>query len=88
MIESVSADILATGDDASLHAQSLGVGANLEGHPALQTEVRDDATALAEDALAVAVVDEHHRIVIVCELGNLVKQRDVAVHAEHAVGDD
>ena len=88
MIECVPADVLGACDDAALDAQCLGVRANLEGDSSLQSEVRDYPAAISEDPFAVAVVDEDHGVVLLGELGYLVQPCDVAVHTEHAVGDN
>ena len=46
------------------------------------------AAARAERAERVRLVDEHAHVVAVGELDDLRQRRDVAVHAEHAVGGD
>ena len=35
-----------------------------------------------------AVVDEHHSVVLLGEFGNLVQRCNVTIHTEHAIGDD
>ena len=46
------------------------------------------AAGLADKAGRVAVVDHHHRAVLVGQIADGLERRDVAVHREHAVGRD
>ncbi len=63
--------------------------ADLDGDPAVQPEVIDAAPArLAEHARGVGVVDHDRRAVLLGSGHDRGQRRDVAVHAEHPVGDD
>ena len=46
------------------------------------------AAGFADEARRVAVVDHDQRLVLVGEVADFAELRDVAVHAEHAVGGD
>src|SRR5439155_23268842 len=49
---------------------------------------RDAAAAIAENALAVRVVDVDHGAEFLTDPRDVPDRRDVAVHREHAIGDD
>ena len=76
-------------DVAAQHADGLAECPDLDRHAPVQAEMVDRAPSVpAEDAGGMGVVDEHRRA---CRLGRLDdpgEWRDVAVHAEHAIGDD
>ncbi len=82
-------DDLVAGHQPADHAEGLGERADLDIHLAVQAEVvHDAAPALAEHAFAVGVVHHEHDVVLAGDLVQRRQRRDVAVHAEDAVGDD
>ena len=71
------------------HAKGLAQRADLDMDAAVQAKVIDDAApALAQHAFAVGVVHHEHDAMFLGDVADLVQRRDVAVHAEDAVGDD
>jgi hypothetical protein len=46
------------------------------------------APGFADKASSVGVIDEHHGVVLLCQRDNLAQLGHIAVHGEHAVGDD
>ena len=88
MIECVCPDVIASSKDAPLYSEGLGEGPYLEGDPALETEVRYYPPTFSKNPLPVTVIDECHSTEFLCEIGNLVKRGDIAVHAEYPIGDD
>ena len=46
------------------------------------------AAGLADESRGVRIVHEHHGVVLLGQRDNLIELGDVAVHREHAVGDD
>ena len=81
-------DHLLARDHAAHHAERLAQRADLHVEHAVQPEVvHDAAPAAAQHAFAVRVVHHRQHAVAVGHLGQLVQRRDVAVHAEDAVGD-
>ena len=80
---------LAAGDVAAQHADRLGQRPDLDVDPAVQAEVVDAAAPVAaQHAGGVRVVDVDDRIGLLGGLHDLGQAGDVAVHAEHAIGDD
>ncbi len=51
-------------------------------------QLRRPSASLADEAHRVAVVDHHHRVVLVRQFTDLVQLGDIAVHGEDAVGRD
>ena len=43
-------------------------------------------TCATDDTCGVALIDHHHRVVLLRKLIDLVKRADIAVHGEHAIG--
>ena len=81
-------DIITSREDASLYSECLGERPHLEGYPALKSEVRYYPSPFSKNTLSVTVIDESHGPVFLCEIANLVKRGDIAIHAEYPVGDD
>ena len=72
-----------------MHADGLAERPDLDRDPPVQAEVVDRAPPVAaEHAGGVGVVDEDGRAGRLGRLDDPGQWRDVAVHAEHAVGDD
>ena len=83
------AQVLRAGDVAAQDADRLGQRADLDRDPAVEPEVVDRAAAVAaEHARGVGVVDHDRRAELLGRLDDPRQRRDVAVHAEDAVGDD
>ena len=80
-------EVLGAGDIAAQDADRLAQRPDLDRNPAMQAEVIDGApTVTAEDAGRMGVVDKHRRVHALGGLDDAGKGRDVAVHAEDAVG--
>lgn len=76
-------------DDAADHAERLAERADLQVEHAVQAEmVHDAAAAAAQHALAVRIIHHRQHAVLLRDLAEPVERRDVAVHAEHAIGDE
>ena len=76
-------------DEAAVGAERLAERAGDDVDLALEAGLGDRAaTAGAERAERVRLVDEHADVVAARELDDLRQRGDVAVHAEHAVGRD
>ena len=83
------AQVLRAGDVAAEDADGLAQRPDLDRDAAVEPEVVDRAAAVApEDARGVGVVDEDRRVGRLGRLDDPGQRGDVAVHAEHAVGDD
>ncbi len=81
--------MLSTGDVATQDADRLGQRAHLDVDPAVEVEMVHGAPAVAtEDARRMGVVDHDRGRVPVGDIADVAQRRDVAVHAEDAVGDD
>ena len=78
---------LATGDDAAHHAECLGERSYLYVELALEPKVADDAFSPTQYAFAMRIVDHCQDVVPGGYLIDLVQRGDIAIHAEHAVGD-
>ena len=76
---------VAAGCAAQRLAERPGVDVDPVGDAA---ELGRPAAVLADEADRVRVVDEHQRAELVGQVADLGERRDVAVHREHAVGDD
>ena len=80
---------LRSGDVATEHADRLRERADLDVHPAVEVEMVDAAPAVPpEHPGRVGVIDVDDRVVLLGQLDDLRQLGDVAVHAEHAIGDD
>ena len=76
-------------DIAAQHPDRLGERSHLEVDAPIEAEVADRAPpVLAQDAAGVRVVDHNQRLEPLGPLDDRRQRRDVAVHAEDAVGDD
>ncbi len=81
--------LLAGGESADRAAEALAQRAGEDLDLAAQVELLGGAAArLADHAGRVRLVDHHHGIVLRSEGVDLIERSDVAVHREHAVGDD
>ena len=83
-------DFLATRGEAT-HGTTKGLaeGTGQDFNLATEVEVLGHATTgLADHASGVAFVHHHHGVVFLGKFVNLVERANVAVHREHAVGDD
>ena len=88
-LDQVVLEVLAPGDVAAHHADRLGQRADLDVDPAVEVEVVDRAAPVAaQHARRVGVVDHDRRLVSLGHVADARERRDVAVHREHAVGDD
>ena len=77
------------GHEAAVGAEGLGERAGDDVDLALEAGLGDGAAAVgAEGAERVGLVDQHADVVAVAQVDDLAQRRDVAVHAEHAVGGD
>ena len=77
------------GDVAAEHADGLRQRADLNVDAAVQTEVIDRAAARRpEHAAGMGVVDHHDAAEFVGDVAESGQRAEVAVHAEHAVGDE
>ena len=74
---------------AADHAKRFAHRADFNIDLAVQVKViHDAAPALAQNAFAVRVIDHQQDIVFLRHSVQFRQRRDVAVHAEHAIGDD
>ena len=81
--------VLRPADVAAQRADGLRQRAHLHVDAAVHVEVVDRPAAVAaQHARGVGVVDHHDGAVLLGQGGELVHRADVAVHREHAVGDD
>ena len=79
----------ACGHVAAQAGQGLGEGAHVDVHFILQTVITGRAaSAVAQHAKAVGVVHHDPRAILLRQAADLRQVRDVALHAEHAVGHD
>ena len=77
------------GDVPAERADRLRQRADLDVDAAVQAEMIDGAAALrAEHAARMGIVDHHDAAELVGEVAERRQRSEVAVHAEHAVGDD
>ena len=81
--------VAAAGDVAAERADGLRQRADLHVDAAVQAEVIDGAASVrAEHAARVRIVHHHDAAVLLGEVAELRQRAEVAVHAEHAVGDE
>ena len=79
----------AAGDVAAKRADRLRQRADLDIHPPVHAEVIDGAAAVpAEHAAGVRVVHHHDAAEFLGDVAQRRQRAEVAVHAEHAVGDE
>ncbi len=77
------------GDEGAAHAGRLAQRAHVDEALAAQAEMRQRAApALAEHAEAMGVVHDEPGVVTLGQRQQLGQRRDVAIHAEHRIGDD
>ena len=87
MIEKVD-QVAGAANVSAQRANRLRQRAHLDVDPAVHTEVIDGAaTVAAQHAGSVRVVHHHDGAVLLRELAQRGQRADVAVHGEHAVGD-
>ena len=55
----------------------------------MQTIVADRAAAmLAQHPRGMRIVDHRDRAIVLGQIGDSIERRDIAIHAEHTVGDN
>ncbi len=83
-------NLLATRGEATHRtAEGLAQGACVDVHTPVGIEKLTHAAAcLAHNACRVALVHHHQGVIFLCQVANLVHRSHIAVHREHAVGDD
>ena len=76
-------------DECARHARRLAERSDVDDTRGAQAEIRGRAAAFRpDDSEAVRVVYEKPGIVAIAQIEHHRQRRDVAVHAEYAVGDD
>src|SRR5260370_42664461 len=81
--------IAAAADVATQYADRLRKRSHLNVHSTVKPKMVDRATAGApEDTGRVSVVDHHDRAVSLRDFDQGGQRRDVAIHREHAVGNE
>ena len=78
-----------SGDVSAQRAEGLRERADLYVHAAMHAEVIDRAASVAaEHAARVRVVHHHDAAELVGQIAELRKRAEIAIHAEHAIGDE
>ena len=89
LAQEVNNFLAACGETAHGAAEGLAQRASVDIHATIGVEeLADTSTCLAYHTCAMAFVHHHERIVLLCQVTNLVHRSDIAVHGEDTVCHD